>query len=431
MSVVPAGLHFTADLYDRLGLTAGADTRTIRQRFRRLARLYHPDQNPSPTAHERFLALQAAYDVLNSSRTRAEYERWLVAQDPPVRPIEMDVRPGPTSLHAGLDRQRLYLLVTFKTTLDQSGLESPVNLTLVLDCSSSMRGERLHQSKHAAYAITEQLGPRDVFAITCFNDRARVILPPHRGPQLRVVRSALEGLDASGGTEIAAGLETGFEQVRRLARPDVLSHLILLTDGQTYGDEARALELVDRARTDQIGFTALGIGNDWNDVFLDELAARACGRAHHIAQSSDAVAVFERRLHQLQQTTARNATLSFEPGPQVTVLEWHEVAPELRRLTPQAGAAMLGAVAAGPPLNVLIDLVVSSAHELLLVGDLSLQATLRQSGHVAHIQQPVVMTRQAGTGQMPPEIFEAAQRVAMLRLQERAWQAAAVGDVTS
>lgn len=426
---MPATARFTADLYDRLGLTTTADARTIRQQFRRMARLLHPDRNPAPLAHERFLAVQAAYDLLNDPQMRPEYDHWLAAQGPLARPLEMEVRLGPASLRTDVDRQRLYLLVSITTTLDPAAFETPLNLVLLLDCSSSMRGEWLQQSKQATAAIAAQLGPRDILSVASFNDRATVLLPPQRGPQRYAVRGALDGLEASGGTEIAAALELALEQIRRHARADVLSHLILLTDGQTYGDEARALELAHRAGAAQIGLTVLGLGSDWNDEFLDELAAHAYGQAHHIAEPNQAVSIFECHLRQLQQTVARRASLAFEPGPGVGLLDLHEVAPELRRLTLQEGAVALGPLPGGAAFQLLIDLVVSPGdRDLLLIGDLTLEALLRHDGRTVHLQHPIIATREGATEHVPAEVVAASQRIAMLRLQERAWHSVATGN---
>ena len=62
-----------ASAYDILGLPADADHDAVRDAYRRLARTAHPDLHPNdPSAHERFLAIQAAYQVLiDPDRRRA------------------------------------------------------------------------------------------------------------------------------------------------------------------------------------------------------------------------------------------------------------------------------------------------------------------------------------------------------------------------
>src|ERR1044071_7492276 len=53
----------------------------------------------------------------------------------------------------------------------------PLNLCLVIDRSSSMRGDRLNQVKEAAGKIIDQLGQDDYFSLVVFNDRADVVVP--------------------------------------------------------------------------------------------------------------------------------------------------------------------------------------------------------------------------------------------------------------
>src|SRR5436309_6383914 len=56
----------------------------------------------------------------------------------------------------------------------------PLNLCLVIDRSSSMRGDRLNQVKEAAGRIIDQLGPDDYFSLVVFNDRADVVVAAQR-----------------------------------------------------------------------------------------------------------------------------------------------------------------------------------------------------------------------------------------------------------
>ena len=50
--------------YEVLGLEGGADRDEVKRAFRKLAFKYHPDLNASPKAHEKFLNVQKAYEII-------------------------------------------------------------------------------------------------------------------------------------------------------------------------------------------------------------------------------------------------------------------------------------------------------------------------------------------------------------------------------
>eukprot|EP00030_Apusomonadida_sp_AF-17_P007837 a843835_37.p1 GENE.a843835_37~~a843835_37.p1 ORF type:complete len:209 (-),score=55.60 a843835_37:4-585(-) len=64
-----------AHSYRALGLEPGADTATIKRAARRLAALHHPDQDKSPEAAARYIAIQAAAkNLLRKSPSGALYD---------------------------------------------------------------------------------------------------------------------------------------------------------------------------------------------------------------------------------------------------------------------------------------------------------------------------------------------------------------------
>ncbi len=63
------------DLYEVLGVSRGASSEEIKKAYRKLARKYHPDQNPDdPKAEDRFKEISHAYDVLSDDEKRKQYD---------------------------------------------------------------------------------------------------------------------------------------------------------------------------------------------------------------------------------------------------------------------------------------------------------------------------------------------------------------------
>lgn len=65
-------------LYSLLNVSRDASTAEIKERYRSLAGIYHPDKQPDDTrrqaAHERFQAIQRAHEVLTDPQRRAVYD---------------------------------------------------------------------------------------------------------------------------------------------------------------------------------------------------------------------------------------------------------------------------------------------------------------------------------------------------------------------
>ncbi len=90
-----------ANHYELLGLEPTASAQELRQAFRRLSKLYHPDTTtlPEPQAQEAFRRLQQAYNALSDPERRRSYDASLVATlaPPPAAPPPglRRVVPGP------------------------------------------------------------------------------------------------------------------------------------------------------------------------------------------------------------------------------------------------------------------------------------------------------------------------------------------------
>lgn len=69
-------MGFKRDYYEILGVPRNASQKEIKRAFRRLARKYHPDVNPSADAEEHFKEISEAYEVLSDPEKRATYDRF-------------------------------------------------------------------------------------------------------------------------------------------------------------------------------------------------------------------------------------------------------------------------------------------------------------------------------------------------------------------
>ncbi|NIV32606.1 MAG: VWA domain-containing protein, partial [Anaerolineae bacterium] len=178
-----------------------------------------------------------------------------------------------------------------------------------------------------------------------FSDRAQLVLQGARGMDKSAARTAINSIQSGGGTEILQGLQLGLDRVREWHREETISHLILLTDGQTYGDEEECLEAAKAAGTEKISLTLMGVGSDWNDKLLDEMArlSGAPDASVYIDSTSKIAEAFHSRIDGLGNIFARDLVMSVHLAPQITMKEIFRVSPQINRLYSTDSQISLGA----------------------------------------------------------------------------------------
>ena len=288
--------------------------------------------------------------------------------------LEINVEASRTALAAIDTSQLLYLLVEVKPTHPEEYRRTPLNLTLVVDRSTSMRGQRLANVRAAATMLVEKLAPEDHLSVIAFSDRASVIIPSGRLKDKALAVRKIRQIEASGGTEVFQGLEAGYRELRRVRLAEHTNHLILLTDGHTYGDADACLDLVRAAAKDGINLSAFGIGREWNERFLDQLAAISGGETSYIASPGQMVQALQQCIQGLGTVYAHNIRLAREFQDAFKLVSAFRVAPSAQPLGTDGRELRLGNVEGGVPLAFLLEFTVepqSAGTELPLVVNLT------------------------------------------------------------
>jgi len=424
------------DYYESLNLPRDASAEDIRRAFREAALKLHPDRNTELGDTERFLNISEAYETLIDEELRKHYDAQLQMDE------EAQIQRASFSCHVEYSRKSLlqigepqvqYLILNLYPIVHERKERPPINLAIVIDRSTSMRGQRLDRVRSAALAILQNLAPEDAASIIAFSDRAELIVSPKQAQELSTSRARLSLLQAGGGTEIGQGLSMGMKQLQESFLQDGVNHLVLLTDGRTYGDEDLCLEISDRAASRGIAINTIGIGSDWSDRLVDEMATRTGGSVAFLDTPRSIGDFLQDIFDKLGKVYASRMRLGGSLAQQVDLRSAFRLLPEPMPLMDRL-PIVLGNLDRDQHIQLLLELVV---HPIGNMNELTL-AHFSISGNVVglgseqhalplHITMPV--SNRPDPDPPPEAIFSALSFITLYRMQEKARHEAELGQV--
>lgn len=416
--------------YRLLGVDPGATPEVIQQAFTRL-RTEFARKTPDPQTKSRYQQIVYAYEVLSNPSRRSLYDSLL--QDTQVAPLQIDIQISREKIPVLPTPQLVYVLVDVHAPAQKEDTQLPLNLCLVLDRSTSMQGERLDRVKTAVEMVFNQLGPEDVISVISFSDRAEVLLPASQVDHKTRTMSRVQGMVASGGTEIYQGLKAGIQEMRQLNMKQYTNHMILLTDGHTYGDAEQCLQLAREVSHEGIGLTAFGIGSEWNDQFLDRLVNPSGGQSGFIDRPEQIIEFLQNRIKGLGMMYAQNVRLILEFPQSVNLRYGFKMVPYAQPLTLGVKDMKLGNIEGRTPLSFLLELTIEAQpmeSRIKLPIHIVADIPSRQMREQSFKEQIQLLALEHAPDLQPPEpLVRAVRMLNICRLNEKVWEDMEAGQV--
>jgi Ca-activated chloride channel family protein len=341
---------------------------------------------------------------------------------------------GRAPLPTSVSPQAAYLLVE---TLAAAATETvPLNFCLVLDRSGSMQGPKLAAMKDATKRVIDTLTPQDVVAIVLFDDTVQVLTPATPAADKDALKAAIDSIEEAGGTALSGGMQAGQAELRKHAAPDRVSAMLVLTDGQTWGDEDTCRAIAAQLGQEGAQITALGLGSDWNEKLLDELAEATGGTSDYIADPAQIAGFFQRAVRAAQGTVAQDARLLLRLARDVTPRAVYRTLPVIANLGYQPigqndVAVRLGNLDSGAPASVVIDLMLPArAAGSFRIAQAELHYT-PMGGAEQVVKQDVLLefTNDPNAAKYDPRVMNLVEKVTAFKLQTRALSEAEAGNL--
>ena len=424
------------DYYSILGVARDASQEEIKRAYFRAAQKLHPDKNTVAGETEMFMDAQQAYETLANPKRRALYDATLPPEQKVKLPYGYKFLYSRPNLNQLSEPQMLYVLLDLEAPLEARGTPSPpLNVCIVIDRSTSMKGEKMDVVKSTAIQLLRNLRAQDVLSVVAFSDRAEVIIPAAYHQDRSRLESRIHMIQPSGATEIYQGLEAGAKEVARSLDSKRINHIILLTDGHTYGDEQQCLTLASKLAERGIGISAMGIGKEWNDIFLDVLATRTGGSSAFISEPQDIKRLLLEKFNALAHTYADEVTLQLNPIDGVELTYAFRFSPDAAPIMIDDQLLRLGPILQDTSTRVIFEYIIQPKavkSDVVTFVDGALNVLI-----VAHpfpvpqlavrLQRPILESSEPDTP--PLEIVQALSRLMLFRMQERARKELEKGNV--
>ncbi|MCL4159334.1 UNVERIFIED_CONTAM: hypothetical protein GTU68_037314 [Idotea baltica] len=217
--------------------------------------------------------------------------------------------PGHQLVHIGLQGK----------DIDRSQLP-PSNMVFLIDVSGSMNASnKLPLLQQGFNLLVDQLRPEDQISIVTYAGRSGVVLPPTKGSQKHVIKSAINSLRSGGSTAGAQGIITAYDLASQHFIKQGNNRVILATDGDfnvgQSSDEA-LVKLIEEKRNSGVYLSVLGFGEgNYQDAKMQKLADNGNGNHYYIDHVAEAQKVLVTEFGGTLFTIAKDVKIQIDFNP--------------------------------------------------------------------------------------------------------------------
>ena len=229
-----------------------------------------------------------------------------------------------------------------------------LNLSLVLDRSGSMQGEKMMRAREATAYCIDQLLPADRLSVVIFDNQIEVLIPSQLVENKARLKGLLQEVFARNSTALHEAWVRGGMQVSEHLMDNAVNRVVLITDGLANEGLTNVDQIVSQVRglaDRRVSTSTIGIGDDFNEDLLVPMASAGGGNSWHVKTADDMQRIFAVELEGLIAQVAHTVTLGLVPADGVRladVLNDFELG--------ETGRYKLPNLQSGSPLDVVVQL---------------------------------------------------------------------------
>jgi Ca-activated chloride channel homolog len=234
------------------------------------------------------------------------------AADARADTVVLDVALGKPTVLADR-KQTAYLKVGLTgNELEAKKGRAPINLSIVLDRSSSMHGEKIEKAKEAALLVLDRLGSEDIVSVVTYDSEVEVLVPATKVSEIEAIKERIREIQPRGSTALFAGVSKGIQELRKFLDRNRVNRVILMSDGQANVGPSSPNELGRlgaAAAKDGISVSTIGLGLGYNEDLMVQLAQNSDGNHGFAATAEELTKIFDYELGDVLSVVAQEVTV--------------------------------------------------------------------------------------------------------------------------
>lgn len=230
-----------------------------------------------------------------------------------AKKVKLDVSVGTPKIMAD-QIQKAYIRIALQGyELEDGEYRAPVNVAIVLDKSGSMQGEKIQQAKEAAIMAIERLRADDIVSVITYDTNVRVVVPATKVSDRHTIYAAIRNIQPGGSTALFAGVSKGAAEVRKFLKDERVNRIVLLSDGLANvgpSSPGQLAELGTSLGAEGISVTTIGLGINYNEDLMTQLAQNSDGNHIFAENAQDLKVAFQREFGDVMSVVAKNVVVT-------------------------------------------------------------------------------------------------------------------------
>ncbi|OJJ23612.1 VWA domain-containing protein [marine bacterium AO1-C] len=189
----------------------------------------------------------------------------------------------------------------------------PLNISLVVDRSGSMSGDKLNYVKKAVDFVIDNLKAEDVLSIVQYDTEVGVVAKAAKITDKRALHQKVKKIEARSMTNLSGGMLEGYSQTKSTQKEGYVNRVLLLSDGLANVGITEPQQLQSIAqkkfREERIALSTFGVGADFNEVLMTNLSEYGGANYYFIDMPDKIPQIFAQELEGLLSVVAQNTSL--------------------------------------------------------------------------------------------------------------------------